>query len=130
MSALSEAQTQRINQIFANLDIEWAVINDLIPRDEQEAIKQGILDDMRRRDIAVDYPLGQEGLWEGLSAMEIKNYLLFVVNQTLEKHREQIRKVICEDFGYCKRRRQKQFEQEGVLLCIGVADALLTALVE
>jgi hypothetical protein len=128
MSALSQEQDRRIREIFTNENVDWAIINDLIPRDEQESIRQSALNDMRREGLPVDYPPGEAGLWGGRSAMEIKNRLVFAVNGILEKYREQIHQAICKDFAYCKRRREKQFETEGVLLCIGVADALLTAI--
>jgi hypothetical protein len=128
MSALSQEQIGRIKQIFHNLDPDWAIINDLVPQDEEQEISEAMLADMRKRGLPVDYPPGTAGLWGGLSAMEIKNYLVSVAAQRITRHRDQIYKVVCKDFGYCKRRREKKFESEGVTLAIGVADALLTAI--
>lgn len=127
MNKLSEQQAQRIKEIFSS-DEEWAIINDLVSAEERSVISEGIKDGLRREGVPIDYEPGQEGIWGGRVAMDIKSYLAATAKKRIEKYRAQICAAVCVQFQYCKRRREKQFETEGVMLALAVADSILTAL--
>jgi hypothetical protein len=127
MNTLSEEQAQRIKEIFSS-DEEWAIINDLVSPEERSVISEGVKDGLRRHGAPIDYGPSEEGIWGGRVAMDIKRYLADTAKKRLEQYRAQICGAVCVQFQYCKRRREKQFETEGVMLALAVADSILAVL--
>ena len=126
MNALNQAQRERIHQIVSNEDFEWAIINDMFSAEERKSVETAVLEDLRREGIGVDYRHGVAGRYGAETALRVKRYFLSLVNEKLAKYQTQIHKAICKDFSYCRKRRTKEFEEEGLLLSVAVADALIT----
>lgn len=102
----------------ARKDIDNRAIRDL-------AFERQVSEEQMREDLG-ESKLGYASIWGGKLGKLFMQYALDEINRRLEEYKDKLYKKICEEFQYCKKRKEKKFQNEGYLLAVLIADSMLS----
>jgi hypothetical protein len=137
MSITPEQEVEIEKFISDESTLRWTLIRELVPQEQYQVFQE-----LATETQACNHGVSQEEMEEMLhgppehpheSIFGGEHALLFVslclpwINAQLAFLIPYLHKSICEDFQYCRRRKEKQLEGEAVALAVTIADALFAA---
>lgn len=131
MKSLSQQERDRIQSMLSNEETyELGMIGDFIGHRERERIEQSVADAMKAEGHGVSLKPGVANLYGAEFGRMLHEKLLDLsiglANQVIWKNEDRLRKVICVDFQYCKRRNQPSFADASTLAA-AIGDSILAS---
>jgi hypothetical protein len=137
MKSISVEQKSDIKRLInmESSDFNHEIIKLIIDNETIARIEKQIFADYRNNGRIVNIDpdqvksknIHEAGIWDGRSAYDIHIALLNMVYSKIYDYKDQITEIICNDFEYCKKKKNKYFQTEKFTLGISIADSLIMA---
>ncbi|HEX8131058.1 MAG TPA: hypothetical protein VF527_18295 [Pyrinomonadaceae bacterium] len=121
---LTQEQIEEIRRSWKDIsEAEWEMVH-RVPWEIKKSLDNQVVAQMAHEGKAL-HDFGRN-LYGAEAARRYKDRVLSWIVGELDQYHDQIHSIVCTKSDYCNKRKQKKFEEEGYVIAIAVADALMT----